>query len=278
MPDIRVGIQKNARNDGFCEMTRNYPVIVYDGVQFIRDEVTICIEEQIQFSVNDQHVATMVATPDELAEFAVGFLIAEGFLKTIDDIRSLEIDDLRVNVRTAPGVLPSVFDREIRSSGGVGNAENPDNYQPPLPDDGMVFSMDTLFSAVDMLHDLSSTWKRTGGTHSALIVSYDEETVVYAEDMGRHTAIDKVIGKALMMGIQLSNCSLTCTGRLPEGMLLKAYRVGIPLIISNNAPFSSGINLAACLNLTVAGFVRKPKATIYTGAQRIRDANCADPR
>jgi formate dehydrogenase family accessory protein FdhD len=278
MPDIRVGIKKTILNDAFCEMMRNYPVIVYDGAQFCRDEVTICIEEQIQFFVNDQHVATMVATPDELAEFAVGFLIAEGFLKTIDDIRSLEIDDLRVNVRTAPGVVPLVFDREIRSSGGVGNAGNPDVYKTPLPDGGMVFSIETLFSAVDMLHDLSSTWKRTGGTHSALIVSYDGETVVYAEDMGRHTAIDKVIGKALMMGIQLSNCSLTCTGRLPEGMIMKAYRVGIPLIISNNAPFSSGIDLAARLNLTVAGFVRKPKAIIYTGSQRIRDAKCADPR
>lgn len=258
-----------------CDLTRAYPVLAFDGSRFVSDTVSICIEEQVRLFLNGEHCTTMVATPDELVEFAVGFIIDEGFLEGIHEIDSISIEGLSIDILTKPYVVPrNIHDLEVRSSGGVGNAERSNESPPPLPD-GCVFSIDAVFSAVDALHDRSTTWKKTGGTHSALILSANGDLVAYAEDMGRHTAIDKVIGKALMKGASLSRCSLTCSGRLPAGMIQKAYRVGIPLIISNNAPFSSGIDIANKLNLTVAGFVRRPRAVIYTGMKRIQDAdNC----
>lgn len=252
-------------------VVRSYPVILIDNDRFLQDTVSICIEEQIRISINDQHIATMVATPDELTEFAVGFVVDEGILRGFHEIQSVRVDGTSVNLQTVPGVLIGKPDIEVRSSGGLGNVKLDNSESPPLLDCS-VFTIDSIFLAVDLLHDLSSTWKKTGGTHSAIILSGDNELVAYAEDMGRHTAIDKVIGKALMKGVSLSSCCLTCTGRLPAGMIQKAYRVGIPLIISNNAPFSSGIDLANQLNLTVVGFVRKPRATIYSGTHRIQGA------
>lgn len=255
-----------------CDLTRDYPVVAFDCSRFVSDIVSICIEEQVRLFINGKHCTTMVATPDELVEFAVGFIIDEGFLHGIHEIDSISIEGLSIDIQTKPNVvLGDIHDLEVRSSGGVGNAEPNNGLARPLSDES-VFSIDMIFSAVDSLHDLSTTWKRTGGTHSAIILSGTGDFVAYAEDMGRHTAIDKVIGKALMKGASLSSCSLTCSGRLPAGMIQKAYRVGIPLIISNNAPFSSGIDLANKLNITVAGFVRRPRAFIYSGIGRIEGA------
>ncbi|MCQ1538636.1 formate dehydrogenase accessory sulfurtransferase FdhD [Methanocalculus taiwanensis] len=256
-----------------CDLTRDYPVLVFDGSRFVSDAVSICIEEQVRLFLNGEHCTTMVATPDELVEFAVGFIIDEGFLQGIHEIDSIRIDDLSIDIRTrSDAACINSHDLEVGSSGGAENAGRSDEEAPALPD-GCVFPVDAVFSAVDRLHDLSNTWKKTGGTHSALILTMNGDLVAYAEDMGRHTAIDKAIGKALIKGTSLSTCSLTCSGRLPAGMIRKAYRVGIPLIISNNAPFSSGIDMANKLNITVAGFVRRPRAVIYSGMNRIRGSD-----
>lgn len=269
MPDLKI-ISSSRKK---CVLTRDYPVITFDGSGFFSDTVPLCIEGRVRLLLNGEHCTTMVATPDELLEFAVGFIIDEGFLQGIHEIDSISIDDLSIDIRTRSDVAyMNIHDLEVGSSGGVENAKRSDKQDSALPD-GCVFPIDVIFSAVDLLHDLSNTWKKTGGTHSALILSTNGELVAYAEDMGRHTAIDKAIGKALIKGISLSNCSLTCSGRLPAGMIRKAYRVGIPLIISNNAPFSSGIDMANKLNITVAGFVRKPRAVIYSGMNRIRGAD-----
>lgn len=258
---------------GECVLTRDYPVIAFDGSGFLSDTVSLCIEGRVRLLLNGEHCTTMVATPDDLLEFAVGFIIDEGFLQGIHEIDSISIDDLSIDIRTrSDAAYMDVHDLEVGSSGGVENAKRSDEEGPALPE-GCVFPIDAVFSAVDVLHDLSNTWKKTGGTHSALILSTNGDLVAYAEDMGRHTAIDKAIGKALLKGASLSDCSLTCSGRLPAGMIRKAYRVGIPLIISNNAPFSSGIDIANKLNITVAGFVRRPRAVIYSGMNRIRGAD-----
>lgn len=264
-PDLKIF----RSSGGECVLTRDYPVLAFDGSGFLSDTVSLCIEERVRLLLNGEHCTTMVATPDELLEFAVGFIIDEGFLQGIHEIDSITIDDLSIDIRTrSAGVSVNNDDLDVGSSGGAENAGRSDEEAPVLPE-GCVFPIEAVFSAVDRLHDLSNTWKKTGGTHSALILSNNGDLVAYAEDMGRHTAIDKAIGKALLKGVSLSDCSLTCSGRLPAGMIRKAYRVGIPLIISNNAPFSSGIDMANKLNITVAGFVRRPRAVIYSGMNRI---------
>lgn len=135
--------------------------------------------------------------------------------------------------------------------------------------DGLRLKAGTVLESMGRVNDYSVIWKRTGGMHCSLIIREDGEVVCGVEDMGRHTTVDKAVGIALLKGIDLSRCYLVCSGRLPVDMVAKAYRAGIPVMVSNNTAFAGGIEFAARTNMTLAGFVRPPRMTIYTGAHRI---------
>ena len=123
---------------------------------------------------------------------------------------------------------------------------------------------------MEKVNDYSVIWKRTGGMHCSLIIREDGEVICGVEDMGRHTTVDKAVGIAVRKGVDLRRCFLICSGRLPVDMVAKAHRAGIAMVISNNAAFAGGIDYAKQANMTLAGFVRPPSMTIYTGAHRIR--------
>jgi FdhD protein len=133
----------------------------------------------------------------------------------------------------------------------------------------MTISLDTLFSGMKKLNDNASLWRITGGTHCTVILDESGNLICGFEDMGRHNSVDKAIGRALLDRVSLSRCFMACTGRLPAGMVAKAYRAGIPIVASNTAPFSTGICLARQVNMTLAGFVRPPRAMIYSVPERI---------
>ncbi|MFH0968512.1 MAG: formate dehydrogenase accessory sulfurtransferase FdhD, partial [Methanobacteriota archaeon] len=140
---------------------------------------------------------------------------------------------------------------------------------PPLPE-GLILRAETILRSMARVNDYSVIWKRTGGMHCSLIIQEDGTVICGVEDMGRHTTVDKAVGIAVMEGIDLSHCYLVCSGRLPVDMVAKAYRAGIPVMVSNNAAFAGGIDFAQRANMTLAGFVRPPEMTIYTGINRIR--------
>jgi FdhD protein len=119
------------------------------------------------------------------------------------------------------------------------------------------------------INERAPLWKVTGGTHCAVILDECGNVKSVIEDMGRHNAVDKAVGKALLDNVDLSRCFMVCTGRLPAGMVAKAYRAGISIFASNTAPFSTGICLARRVNMTLAGFVRPPRAMIYSVPERI---------
>ena len=131
-------------------------------------------------------------------------------------------------------------------------------------------SRDTIFSAMSCLNDHAVLWKQTGGTHCTVLFDAGGNVVAHAEDIGRHNSVDKVIGKAILAGIDLDRTFITCSGRMPAGMVSKFWRSGIPIVITNNAPSAAGIDLARRVNLTLAGFVRPPRMVIYSGPERIR--------
>jgi FdhD protein len=127
-----------------------------------------------------------------------------------------------------------------------------------------------IFASMGMINDLAALWSRTGGAHCSAICDCYGGLVSYAEDIGRHTSIDKAVGKALLDGRDLSECFLISTGRMPAGMVAKAYRAGIPLIVSNTAPLTSGVEIARRLGMTLICFARPPRMSVYSGIDRIR--------
>lgn len=249
-------------------LTRRVDVIMADGEGVRREEAEVCVESTVELRVNGDRLVRLALTRDRLEAFASGFLVCEGVVPSVDAIASIAIDGdvIDVTVPALAGPPPGV---ELRTSGCPGLACELDACREPLPD-GQGVELETLMHAAGLINDLARLWRRTGGTHCTVIVGQDGEVIASAEDMGRHTSVDKAVGTALLAGAELSSALLVCTGRLPSGMVAKVYRAGIPIIVSNTAPVLAGLELAERLNLTAVGFARPPRLTVYTHPERVR--------
>lgn len=250
-------------------MTRDHEILAVREDTVEQTKVRVCIEDTLTLSLNGIPVTTLKITPVDLDSFAVGFLLCEGLISDPGCISLIDIDPPLIKVTaeqcTLEGDAPPL---EMRSA-GIGISPRQELSGPPL---GNGFTLDKriLFEGTRQVHETAMVWQSTGGTHCSILVDAGGQILSAAEDIGRHTSVDKAVGKALLSGIDPSNTFMVCTGRLPGDMIAKAYRAEIPVVVSNNAPFSSGISLAERMNITLVGFARPPRMSIYTHPERIR--------
>jgi len=127
------------------------------------------------------------------------------------------------------------------------------------------FSTKSIFKFMKEFNSKSELFKQTGGVHSACICGEDGFTL-FSEDIGRHNALDKVIGKALMNNVNLKDKLVMTTGRISSDLIIKAVKAGIPIIVSHSAPTDLALSIAEAANLTVIGFVHGNRMNIYCGA------------
>ena len=227
--------------------------------------------------------------PKDLEDFAVGYCLGEGLIKDYSDIESIKLDGTNVLVTTRLSHDP---EEDLEQDGIVqerkGNCEhacvcrlleyqgvNSDNaggirseletIEPNTSD----LSIDATQVLKDIKHltDEAKIWQKTAGVHVAQL-KY-EDKIIIREDVSRHVAVDKVIGAASIEGYDFSKCYISYSGRMPADMLIKVIRVGVPIIISNAAPASSGIDVARAGNITMIGFVRDNRFTVYTAPERM---------
>lgn len=250
-------------------LTANYHVLSMDGEYSGPREVSVCREERVNLLINGRLIATLTASPHELAEFACGYCVTEGIIENVDRIQTIKVDLPDIHIE-AGGIPENSLSRprEIRTSGCVGLVPEKENFSRRLPR-GITVTRSVLFSAMDRLNDHAVLWRETGGTHCTVLFHPSGEAVSWAEDMGRHNSVDKTIGKALLAGIDPGSTFISCSGRMPEGMVAKFYRAGIPIVVTNNAPSAAGIDLARRVDMTLAGFVRPPRMNIYSVPERI---------
>jgi FdhD protein len=248
--------------------TAPYEVLAVDPQGARTQCEEICVEETVNIILNDRCITRLVITPEDLAAFISGYLVCEGVVRSIHDIHTIreEFPDIYVS---ATGIPPDLSaDMEILSSGCPGVAALQESQDTPLENDIRI-GLETLFSGMDQINQQAAIWRRTGGTHCTLLLDTEGGVISSSEDMGRHSSVDKAVGAALIAGFDLSRCFMVCSGRLPEGMVRKAYRAGICIMASNNAPFTSGIDLARRVNMTLVGFARPPRAILYSVPERI---------
>jgi FdhD protein len=248
--------------------TASYEVLAVDphGARTQCEE--ICVEETVNIILNGRRITRLVITPEDLSAFVTGYLICEGVVRSARDIHAIreEFPDIHVS---ATGVMSDLSaDMEILSSGCPGVSPIRERQDTPLINDIRI-GLETLFSGMDQINRLATTWRRTGGTHCTILLDTDGSVISSSEDMGRHSSVDKAVGTALLAGFDLSRCFMVCSGRLPAGMVKKAYNAGICIMASNNAPFTSGIDLARRVNMTLVGFARPPRAILYSVPERI---------
>ena len=250
-------------------VTREYEIIDITEEGVGKTWVEVSVEDSINLLVNGIRVASLTLTPKDLMAYAYGYCICEGLVSSINDITGITIEPPNISITVSdPAYDPSSRSTEIRSSGCVGVKTTWESLTEPLPD-GLCVDLQTIFDAMEKIRHLSKTWRITGGTHCSVILDEHGEIKSAMEDMGRHNSVDKAVGRALLDGVDLSRCFMVVTGRLPAGMVAKAYRAGIPVLVSNTSPFSTGICLARQVNMTLAGFARPPRMMIYSAPDRV---------
>ncbi|MFH7320426.1 formate dehydrogenase accessory sulfurtransferase FdhD [Desulfurivibrio sp. D14AmB] len=252
------------------ETSYQTPILrISDGLE---REVLDTIATEIAFTllVNDQVLVSLLCSPAELDAMAVGFLLSEGMLSERDALLGVEVDEARAAVKVALKDLPAdwntLFHRKTITS-GCGQGVTFSNSatltslavrRPPL----------RLSSA--RIHDLlrefsrsSVLYMKTGGVHSAALADGDS-ILLFAEDIGRHNAVDKLIGKAFLAGIPLEDKLLLSSGRISGEIMTKVIRNRIPVLITRTAPTCMSIAHAEEHGVTMIGFARGRRLNIYT--------------
>jgi FdhD protein len=248
---------------------RTIASVLRDGV---RDEVAV--EEPLEIRVDGQPLAVTMRTPGHDDELALGFLYGEGL---IDGPREAGLtDDLAANIVEVAGpLLREVGGRRFYTTSscgvcGKGALEEVAVHAPRLAG-GPTVDRALLAALPDRLRQ--PTFERTGGLHATGLFSADGELLIVREDVGRHNAMDKVIGRALLDGrLPLRDAILCVSGRLAFELVQKAVVAGAPILVGVGAPTSLAVELAVDRDLTLAGFARGDRVNIYAGARRVRSA------
>ena len=241
--------------------------VSHDGVS---DEVAI--EEPLEIRVDGAPLAVTMRTPGHDEELALGFLYGEGL---IDAPRAAGLtDDLAANIVEVTGPLtrdPSARSFYTTSSCGVcgkGALEEVAIHAPDLPP-GPTILRAVLADLPERLRQPG--FERTGGLHATGRFTPEGELLCVREDVGRHNAMDKVIGRALLDGVLPLHGDVLCvSGRLSFELVQKAAVAGAPILVGVGAPTSLAVSLAQDRNLTLAGFARNGTVNVYTGAERVR--------
>lgn len=232
----------------------------------------VIIEDVLNINVNRKFYASLMCTPDELLQLALGFLFSEGIITSMKNVRNIEEKDKNTLCIILRDEQEEKDHRKRILTSGCAGGSIDLNFLKEKKINPMESQCKYLFDQILVLmkefNSSSELFKQTGGVHSCAICSH-EGTVFFSEDIGRHNALDKVVGKAIIRNVKLSDKLLMTTGRISSDIILKAGRAGIPIIVSHSAPTDMALNIAKALNMTMIGFARGNRMNIYCGEDRI---------
>jgi len=235
-------------------------------------------------------IAVIMRTPSHDDELALGFLFSEGLIMGADEIAGVrpgaDNDGLPspniVEVFAAPGVdlarraQEAGYSRQfaVNASCGVcgkNSVAAACATLPPLPPDEFTVAPATLYALPDQLRAEQRVFRYTGGLHAAALFTGAGDLLAMREDVGRHNAVDKLIGRALLDGeLPLRDRILLVSGRLSFEIILKALAAGVPIVAAVSAPSSLAVDLAEVGGVTVAAFLRGERVNVYTHPHRIQ--------
>jgi FdhD protein len=222
-------------------------------------------EQPLTVYVNGEKFLTLLCSPQMIESLVVGYLWMEKVIGGLDEVRALEVSavDGRADVTlTHPVTLPT--ERILTSGCGGGITFRIDHRLFPRLQSTLRVRPEQLSRGMKELFTAAEQYQRSRGIHGAGLFD-GERLLVVAEDVGRHNAVDKVMGEALRRSIPTADRILLSTGRVSSEMLLKAARMGVPIVASRTSPTEMAVALAEQLNITVCGYVRPDSLNLYAG-------------
>jgi FdhD protein len=269
------------------------PVQKVEGDSSAPFQDLLAVEEPLEIRLGDRSISITMRTPGNDFELAAGFLFSESILHSASQIREIRWSLVEngnprqlgnsVTVELNPGVELDL-DRLERhfyttSSCGVCGKASIEAVQaqmqmqgcPVLPRNSPIVESTVIHHLPDALRRAQPVFERTGGLHAAALFSPAGELQLLREDVGRHNALDKLVGVEMLAGhTPLSNHLLFVSSRASFELVQKALMAGIPILAAVGAPSSLAVETAQRFNLTLLGFVRDSRFNIYSGAQRIQ--------
>ncbi len=269
------------------------PVLALEGDQarHVRDHVTVeePLEMRVAAGADDARrlhtLAVTMRTPGDDPHLAAGFLLSEGVVKNADDIESIDVvpadptgqPSNRVVATLSPRVHfdPDALRRDVyaASSCGICGRASIDRIRAIAsepPQGRFVLPRATLLALPESLRAAQSDFARTGGVHAAGLFQPDGTMIDLREDVGRHNAVDKVLGRRFRRGeLPSSETVLVVSGRAGFELVHKAVVAGVPMLAAVGAPSTLAVSLAKTFGLTLVGFLRDQRFNLYTGAERV---------
>jgi FdhD protein len=242
-------------------------------------EVPVVKEIPVTIHLNGREIITLLASDDALEYLAAGFLKSEGLLERREEVRSIKVDESRTNVaveadRTEP-LAERLFEKRTVTSGcGKGttfyHALDALHFKP-VPE-GPTVTPQQVRSLMGMLHRRSALYRTAGGVHNAALCD-PKGIVIFRDDIGRHNAIDKIHGECFLEKIPVEGRLLLTTGRISSEILIKAGKLGVPILVSRSSPTSLALELAERMGVTVIGQVRGGGMSVYSRPERLEEAH-----
>jgi FdhD protein len=237
------------------------------------EDVTI-EEARLNLYLNGEKAISMMTIPKDQEAHAIGFLMSENVISSIEDINTITLseDGLRVdvNAKINEESLKHLYKEKTLTSGCGGGVTGTAEGELEIPFNQTSFKVKpkTILDEIKIFYKESELYNLTGCVHKAMIYLLDGTTIT-AEDIGRHNAIDKAIGKCELAGLDTTKSILFVSGRLSSEMVTKAVMHRVPIVVSRTAPTYLGVQTAHKHGITLIGFARGRKMNLYTHSGRI---------
>jgi FdhD protein len=255
--------------------------------QYSQTKTGVVIEKEMPIYVNGKHLVTASIAPGLEREFIVGYLFGQGFIDSVEELASLEIENntAKVTLKNSRNTSPGASGANYRIVSGGGRSAYYDETRFSEIKTDMKINKKEIFRAMNALFENAGLYVETEGVHAAGLFIAKASPICIVEDIGRHNTLDKITGYALLNKIDCSHAFLVSTGRMTSEMVAKICRIGIPVVATKTAVTDKGREIGKKYGLTIIGFVRdtgtklhtdmevkvikKAGMKIYTGAERI---------
>jgi FdhD protein len=252
------------------------PVHKHVGDTQHKEQDLVAVEEPLEIVVNGRNLAITMRTPGNDDELAAGFLFTEGILTERDEVQRIQTGDNRVEVHTTSPLDVSSLQRNfyLTSSCGVCGKASIDALETIgceiRPQSGPKVQSQVLLSLPDKMRSTQAAFERTGGIHAAGLFDMDGNLLLTREDVGRHNAVDKLVGRAFLDGrLPLEASILMVSGRTSFELMQKSLMAGLPILAAVGAPSSLAVQVALRFGMTLVGFLRDGRFNVYSGDARI---------
>jgi len=271
---------------------RKEKVLIYNHDIFELKEDNVAVEEPLEIKLTDTqdfpiNLAVTMRTPGNDLELVAGFLFSEGIIKNVEDIEKFEYEKDVFGIENKNSVIIKIkanaeinLDKIKRnvittSSCGICSSVYIDQIFKRierLPKGDFKVNKDLILELPNFLNTYQSIFSKTGGVHASALFDKKGNLICIMEDVGRHNAMDKLVGKMLIeRKIPLDDCIVLFSGRASFELVQKSILAGIPFIVAIGAPSSLAIELAKIFNVTLIGFLRNKKFNVYSGFHRLEE-------